>query len=83
MDDYDTWKRERLAELDAVDAQIDKLPAIMRTQMKHCSQPLRNLVYDLNLGGHRYESGKYVEKATRELAAELDRISVAAVSDGV
>lgn len=77
MAEHDTWKRERLAELDAIDRQIDDLPEFIGGEAKKHSIMIRRWVDD---GWHVDDR---LQPELRRWAAELDRISVAAVSDGV
>ena len=86
MTDYATWRRDRLAELDAIDAQIRKLPPLIQSVMQNEPYQLRQRAEDLNWNDswdrNRDDVGRWIERKITQLAAELARITVAPASDG-
>jgi hypothetical protein len=76
MSDYATWRAERLAELDAIDAQIDKLPEwIGPSAMKRSSDAIRRWVE-----GH-WQVDDRLGLELQRWSAELDLITVAPATD--
>jgi hypothetical protein len=78
MSDYATWRAERLRELDAIDAQIDKLPPILKGLALELTDWIGRSVespaeYRIAADWHRDQ--------IRQLARELDLITVAPATD--
>jgi hypothetical protein len=73
---YDIWREDRLRELDAIDAQIDKLPEwIGPSAMKRSSDAIRRWVE-----GH-WQVDDRLGLELQRWSAELDLITVAPTTD--
>jgi hypothetical protein len=74
--DYDSWVRDRLAELDAMQPKLDELPPVIKNLVQGEVNQMHNALVHKTYGDTP-ETRRAIESTNRRLAAELGRITVA------